>query len=193
MGPVWELSRKFSAQFTGQQTLSILLWSDESQMLRGFDVPYYHPSTYSISPLPSLTLSLSSSLLTFPPPRSFLCIFTHPSCHIHSICLFSVSLSSYSLLSSLKSECLSHASGNKQCQVCLKGGVCVCRSLMQVLFTSVQSGYLCLSMWQKNDLSHDAAYFNFKVKYMYSLKEHSTFFLNIRLISRLPKSKKVEF
>ncbi len=44
----------------------------------------------------------------------------------------------------------------------------------------------------KNDFSHDAAYFNFKVKYMYTLKEHSTF-LYIRLISRLPKSKKVEF
>ncbi len=29
---------------------------------------------------------------------------------------------------------------------------------------------------KKKDFSHDAAYFNFKVKYMYTLKEHSTFF-----------------
>lgn len=124
--------------YTGQQTLCILLWSDESQMLRGFDVPYYPPSTYSISLLPSLTLSLLLSSLPLLPGVScasshiLLVTFTP---FVYSLYLSHLILSASSLLSSLKSECLSHASGNKDCQVSLKGGVvCVCRNLMQVFF-----------------------------------------------------------
>lgn len=122
---------------------------------------------------PSLTLSLSSSVLAFPPPRSFLCIFTHPS-HIHSICLFSEFLSHHifshsSLLSSLKSLCLSHPSGNKHCQVSLKGGVFLCVRCVGVWIKSFYLGPVQLFISQCVTISSslDAAWFHFKVKYAY--------------------------
>lgn len=119
-----------------------------------------------------LTLSLLLSSL-FPPPRSFLCIFTHPS-HIHFICLFSEFLSHHifshsSLLSLLKSLCLSHPSGNKHCQVSLKGGVFVCVKCVGVWIKSFYLSPVQLFISQcvtKSSYSLDAASFHFKVKYM---------------------------
>ncbi len=107
-----ELSRN-----TGQQTLSILLWSDESRCSEALMCHIVLPQLLLSRRFPPLTLSLSlslllSSLLSSPGAS---CASHNPSSHIHSICLFSVSLSSIlsasSLLSSLKKRVLESSFG----------------------------------------------------------------------------------
>lgn len=124
MGPVSELNRTLGSKLSlscsdlmnHRCSEALMCHIILPQRLLSLRFPLSHSLSLLLSSLSLLPgASCASShilLLTFTP-------------FVYSLYLSHLILSASSLLFSLKSECLSHPSGNKHCQVSLEGGVCV--------------------------------------------------------------------